>query len=266
MPRISVQLYTLRQAMQHDAAATLAQLSEIGFRFVEPAGYAGLDAQTFAELLRTHDLSAPSCHGPLPIGDHKHEIIERALTIGHRFLMTGVPPQGREHFSGADRVRAMAELYCEAADNVAAHGIQVGYHNHDWDLAKVDGISAYRLFLDNTPDSVLMEADLYWVARAGLDPVAFIKDIGARGRCLHFKDGLLDRNQARECDTADGCVRIAPEDPPFVPAGRGDMDLRACAAACTAATEFVVVELDAYQGDMLAAVAESHQYLNGLFA
>jgi sugar phosphate isomerase/epimerase len=266
MPQISVQLYTLRQAMQQDAAATLARLAEIGFRCVEPAGYAGLDAQAFAALLRAHNLSAPSCHGPLPIGDRKQEIIEQALTIGHRYLITGVPPQGREHFTGADRVRAMAELYCEAADNAAAHGLQVGYHNHDWDLVAVDGIPAYRLFLDNTPDTVLMEADLYWVARAGLDPVAFIEIIGKRGRCLHFKDGLLDRSRVRPCDTADGSVRIAPEDPPFLPAGCGDMDLHACAAACTTATEFVVVELDAYQGDILAAVSESYQYLNGLFA
>ena len=40
----------------------------------------------------------------------------------------------------------MAALYCEAAENAAKHGLQVGYHNHDWDLIDVEGTPDIRCF------------------------------------------------------------------------------------------------------------------------
>lgn len=243
--QITVQLYSLREALEADFEGTLRKVAAMGFPCVEPAGYHGRTAAEFAQLLTELNLTAPSAHSPLPIGEAKNQVIETALELGHRYLITGGPPGWQDDFSTTDQVRAIAEQYCIAAENAAAHGLQVGYHNHDWDLAEFDGRPAYHTFLAHTPETVLWEADIFWVARAGLDPVGFLQEIGPRGKALHFKDGHI----------ADRSI-----DPPFLPAGEGDVDLLAAKGATTHA-EYIAVELDAFSGDMLEAVQRSYTYL-----
>ncbi|NRA40251.1 MAG: hypothetical protein HRU15_19050, partial [Planctomycetes bacterium] len=54
-------------------------------------------------------------------------------------------------------------------------------------------------------------------------------------------------------------------DKPFLPAGTGEIDLKG-AAEVYEYTEYAVVELDSYNGDMMKAVQESYTWLtsNGI--
>jgi sugar phosphate isomerase/epimerase len=244
VPSISVQLYSVREQAAADYEGTIRAIAEMGYEYVEPAGYPGSSPAEAARLFNNLGLKAVSCHGALPLGDDKNQVIEDALMLGHKYVITGCPPNFKENYESADKIKAMVDLYCEAAGNAAPHGLQVGYHNHDWDLVDVDGKPGYRYFLEGTPQTVLWEADLFWVARAGLDPAEFVKEIGPRGICLHFKDG-----------------RVAESDGiPYLPAGTGEVDL-AAAAAVAEHLEYAVVELDEYAGDMMKAVQESYTYL-----
>jgi len=244
-PQITLQLYSLRDALKADFEGTLRKIAAIGFPCVEPAGFHDRKPADVAKLLAELQITEPSAHCDLPIGDAKNEIIETALQLGHRYLITGGPPGWQANFTTTDEVKAIAEQYCIAAENAAAHGLQVGYHNHDWDLAEFEGRLAYHTFLAHTPENVLWEADLFWVARAGIDPAGFLQEIGPRGKALHFKDGHI----------ADRSIT-----PPFLPAGAGDVDLLAAAKAASHA-EYIAVELDEYAGDMLTAVEQSYKYL-----
>ena len=244
-PQISVQLYSLREALEADFEGTIRKLAAIGYPCVEPAGFHGRKPAEVIKLLADLNLTAPSAHCGLPVGDAKNEVIETALELGHRYLITGVPPGGQDDYTSTDQVKAIAEQYCIAADNVASHGLQIGYHNHDWDLAEFEAQPAYHTFLAHTPENVLFEADLFWIARAGIDPVGFLHEIGPRGKVLHFKDGhITDRSI----------------EPPFLPAGEGEVDLIAAAQAANDA-DYIAVELDDYEGDMLNAVEQSYLYL-----
>jgi sugar phosphate isomerase/epimerase len=260
IPDISIQLYSVREQAGADYEGTIRALAAMGFTNVEPAGYPGTTPGAAAKLFADLGLKAPSCHGGLPIGDDKNRVIEEALMLGHTYVITGCPPQFQEHYASADKVKAMAALYCEAAANAAPHGLQVGYHNHDWDLALVDGKRGYTYFLENTPATVLWEADLFWVARAGLDPAEFVQEIGPRGKCLHFKDGIVDAaGEFTEAETEDGKIMVSSAKP-FLPAGSGQVALVA-ASEVAAHCEVAVVELDSYEGDMMHAVQESYTYL-----
>ncbi len=143
LPQITVQLYSVRDLAKADYAGTIRAIAETGFGCVEPAGYPGTTARDAAKLFASLGLKAPSAHIGLPIGENKNAIIEEALLMGHRYLITGCPPKFHAHYTSLDKVKAMAELYCEAAANLAPHGIQVGYHNHAWDLAVADGRRSY---------------------------------------------------------------------------------------------------------------------------
>src|SRR5260221_14448321 len=65
---IGLQLYTVRDAMEKDPAGTLARVAEIGYNSVEGATYPGsqkfygMDAKTFAKLLKENGLVMPSSH------------------------------------------------------------------------------------------------------------------------------------------------------------------------------------------------------------
>lgn len=244
-PQITVQLYSLRDALEADFEGTLRQVAAIGFPCVEPVGFHGRKPADVAKLFTELGITAPTVHCSLPIGDATNEVIETALELGHRYLITGGPPGWQDSYTTTDQVKAATEQYCIAAENAAEHGLQVGYHNHDWDLADFNGQPAYHTFLAHTPESVLWEADIFWIARAGIDPAGFLQEIGPRGKALHFKDGhISDRSIT----------------PPFLPAGSGDVDLPAAAQSASHA-EYIAVELDAYNGDMLTAVKESYAYL-----
>lgn len=259
-PQITVQLYSVRDLAKQDYAATLRAIAETGFGCVEPAGYPGYTAEQAAKLFQELGLQAPSAHVGLPIGDKKNEIIEQALLMGHKYLITGCPPKFREHYTSLDGVKAMAELYCEAAANLAPHGMQVGYHNHDWDLVEIGGRRAHQVFLENTPESVIYEADVFWVARAGLDPAAFLEEIGARGKVLHFKDGIVSNQAAfKEAETESGKIMVS-DAIPFRAAGKGQVDLVAASKAAKHA-DYLAVELDSFDGDMMGAIKESYAYL-----
>lgn len=249
-PLITIQLYSVRKQLEKDFEGTLRKIAEMGFTCVEPAGFHGHTVTELGKLLRSLELIAPTAHSNLPIGDETNEIIETALELGHRYLITGGPPGWQDHFTSVDDIKRIAEKYCIAAENAAKHGLCVGYHNHDWDLAEFDGQPAYHIFLAHTPESVLWQADVFWVARAGIDPSRFLEEIGSRGKALHFKDGHIANREIS---------------PLFLPAGAGDVDLLAAAKSANHA-EYIAVELDEYAGDMLAAVKQSYQYLtvNGI--
>jgi sugar phosphate isomerase/epimerase len=74
--------------------------------------------------------------------------------------------------------------------------------------------------------------------------VEFLQTIGPRGKVLHFKDGHITDHSI---------------EPPFLPAGEGEVDLIAAAKAANDA-EYIAVELDAYDGDMFKAVEQSYKY------
>jgi len=260
IPEITVQLYSVRDLASADYEGTVRKIAAMGFGCVEPAGFPGSSPEKAAKLFQELGLKAPTCHCGLPIGDKADEIIETALLLGHRYLITGCPPKFKENFASADAVKATAELYCEAASNLEKHGLQIGYHNHDWDLVDIDGQPGYRIFLDKTPATVLWEADVFWVAKAGRDPAAFLQEIGPRGKALHFKDGILSADDSfTEAETESGKIMVSNA-VPFLPAGAGQVDLVAASKAAAHA-EYIAVELDSYAGDMLSAIQESYTYL-----
>ena len=263
IPSITVQLYSIREQLAADYEGTIRAIAAMGFGCVEPAGYPGSSAEKAARLFKELGIKAPTCHNSLPIGDKKNQVIEEALLLGHEAIITGCPPDFKTNFASEDAIKATADIYCEAAENAAPHGLQVGYHNHDWDLLDVNGAPGYRIFLENTPETVLWEADLYWLVKADRDPVTFLQEIGSRGKVVHFKDGLIATSDVfTEAETESGRIMVS-ESHPFLPAGTGQVDLLAAAKAASYA-KYIAVELDSYAGDIMTAIQESYTYLTSM--
>ena len=69
-------------------------------------------------------------------------------------------------------------------------GIQLCYHNHDFEFKKdKDGVVVIDYLLENTdPKYVNFQMDLYWVTKAGADPLAYFKKYPDRFKLWHVKD------------------------------------------------------------------------------
>jgi hypothetical protein len=64
--KVNVQLYTLRNQLNIDLDASLAELAEIGYTRVEHAGFVGRTAAQFRAALDTAGLRATSGHVGIP--------------------------------------------------------------------------------------------------------------------------------------------------------------------------------------------------------
>jgi sugar phosphate isomerase/epimerase len=76
------------------------------------------------------------------------------------------------------------------AEKMKAHGLALGYHNHDWELKTfADGTTALEhLFAGAEGSPLTFEADLAWLVRGGADPSAWMTALQTRLTAVHVKD------------------------------------------------------------------------------
>jgi sugar phosphate isomerase/epimerase len=183
---IGLQLFTVRAALEADFDATLARVAAIGYREVEFAGYFGHGAQQVRASLRRTGLIAPSAHIALDaIGNGWEGVIENALVIGHHYLV--VASIGA--VNDLDGYRRIAERFNHAGEVAKQAGLRFAYHNHDAEFAPLAGKLPYDVLLEATdPRYVCFEMDLYWITKAGADPLTYFARWPGRIQMVHVKD------------------------------------------------------------------------------
>jgi len=82
-----VQLYTVRDAMATDVAATLQAIAGIGYREVEFAGYFDHSPAQIRNLLDSLGLRSPSTHTDARVmRDDPRQVIDAATEVGHDYV------------------------------------------------------------------------------------------------------------------------------------------------------------------------------------
>jgi sugar phosphate isomerase/epimerase len=239
LPDLSVQLYSVRQALAQDFAGTLSRLAGLGLTRVEP--YRMLEfAEKLKEVLPAAGLTAPTAHQALDGGD-LDAIFRSAALLGVRTVVHPFTPA--DHWQSRADIQQLADTLREAATVASDHGVMVAYHNHAWELStQIDGRPALELFADMLDPAVQLEIDTYWAATGGEDVPALLRRLGARVFALHLKDGPLNGDIAAQ-----------------VPLGSGDLPVAEIIAAASG-LQYPVLEFDAYAGDMFDGITASYAY------
>jgi sugar phosphate isomerase/epimerase len=240
-PQLSVQLYTVREAMQEDLRGTLQRIADIGFTQVEPYNFTTVDG--LGDALAAAGLSAPTTHAHF-IGEDA-ETLENVFSAAHDLGIATVidPHVPADRWQTAESIAEIAAQMNAAAVVAAKHGVSVGYHNHAHELESViDGVTALEVFAALLSPEVGLEVDTYWVAVGGQDPIALLKRLGDQVIALHVKDGPPSKDNKEQ-----------------VAVGAGSMPVREIIAAAPQALR--VIELDDSNDDRFTAVADSYTYL-----
>ncbi|WP_432544419.1 sugar phosphate isomerase/epimerase family protein [Kineococcus sp. SYSU DK002] len=243
--KISLQLYTVREALAADLDGTLARLAATGFTLVEPFGLAE-GAAELAPALRAHGLAAPSAHAGI-VGRDLDAVLAAAATTGTTLVVE--PHVDRARWTTVEDVAAIAAELNAAAERAADAGVTLGYHNHEFELATtIAGRPALEVFADHLADGVALEVDTYWAVVGGVPVPDLLARLGPRVRAVHLKDGDGTRDTSRQ-----------------VAWGTGDLDVTAILAAADG-VDLAVLELDDTTGDMLTAVEDSFANLTKALA
>lgn len=250
LPRIGFQLYTVRDAIEADAAAALARVAEMGYTAVETGFWPeGMTLTQASNLLKDAGLSVFSAHIEIPEGAHQAAVLEAAEAYDcDRMVWHGWPED--ERYQTMDGIRELADVYNESYAFCQANGLQFGLHNHWWEFEpNADGALPYYELMPLVEPGIFFEIDTYWANVGGLDPAKVVGDWGARAPLLHIKDALVLSTEG-----------------PMVAAGSGLQDFPAIAAAGRGHTEWMIVEMDDCETDIFKAAAQSLAYLteNGL--
>ncbi len=230
-PRISVQLYSVRDDCAKDFDAALAQVAKMGFAGVEFAGYhkyAG-KAKELRQKLDEFNLVAAGTHigtGSFR-GDELKRTIEFHQILGCKYLI--VP--GDRDFTDPEKSKALAETFNQTAQTLKPLGMWCGYHNHTHEFTKTGDTTYWHLFAERTNKDVVLQQDCGWSAAAGYNPVELIKRYPGRTRITHFKPTVVGKDKSKK---------------PIL--GQDSVDWVAVLAACRqfGATEWITVEQELY--------------------
>jgi sugar phosphate isomerase/epimerase len=184
---ISIQLYTLRDALQADLEGTLAALADIGYRTVELAGTYGRSATEFRRLLDRYGLRATSAHVGFD-GADIDQLIADAKVLGYHMADCAWAK-----FDTLEQWTAFADRLDRAGEAFRKAGIRYGYHNHNHEWQAIDGVRPIDVLTARTdPRNIHFEFDLYWVIKGGADPVAEFRRRQGRVLQYHVKDMAAD--------------------------------------------------------------------------
>jgi sugar phosphate isomerase/epimerase len=245
-------LYTVRDAMGKDPKGTLKAVADAGYAYVEAAGYAdgkfyGMEPVEFKNYLDSLGLTAKSTHMGGVTLDNADEQIAATVAAGIDYFVIPVPPMGMFTFGpdGMGMKGTPAELVSilkTIGEKCSAAGLKLLYHNHDFEfIAMKDGTILTDYILENTdPAHVNYQMDLFWVTKAGVDPLTYFEKYPGRFKSWHVKD-MNDSSQ-------------------FAPVGTGNIDFkRILAEKSKSGMEFYLVEQDNTFGlDPLEAIKISH--------
>jgi sugar phosphate isomerase/epimerase len=245
---IGLQLYTLRQVINNDVKGTLKKLTDWGYREFETYGYNngmlfGMTSKEFNDYVKSLGARVVSGHyGIDVVRGQWDKAVADAKEAGQEYMCL---PWIADADRTPDGYKKIIEDTNKAAEVVKKAGMRMGYHNHSFEFEKVGDKTGYELLLDGLdPKLVSMELDIYWVVRAGKDPIELMKKYKGRFEQWHVKD--MDK--------------VKPDNNADV--GTGTIDWKAIfAEAKTSGMKHYYIEQESYPVDPMTSTKNSIDFL-----
>lgn len=268
---IALQLYSVRDQLEIDYLKTLKSVKAMGYDGVELAGLSGYKGKEVKAMLDEVGLQIMSSHVPLPEMLQASEATFREYKeAGCSYVAVPWLPEERrpEGELFEQTIQDILMLGKVAKDN----GIQLLYHNHDFEFALVNGKYALDIIYETIPAEYLgVQLDTCWAKVAGLNPVDYLKKYQGRADLVHLKDFYLNGKLTEAPYKLIGKNETKIEKPQtpsfeFRPVGYGMQDIPAIVkAAESIGSKWLIVEQDnSTERPTLDAAKMSIDYLRNI--
>ncbi len=196
-----IQLWSVRTDMQNDPASTLAALGEMGYDFVEAAGYSngkfyGMTPEVFRNLVEDNGMIFLSSHVGRNLPGEEDwdeamqwwaECIDAHAAAGVKYIVQ--PSMSRAGYNSLEGLARYCAYFNTIGEMCNERGIRFGYHNHASEFQQLEGEIIFDYMLQHTdPSRVMFQMDLYWVVVGGADPVDYFERYPGRFEHWHVKD------------------------------------------------------------------------------
>lgn len=190
--KIGVQLYTVRKHAQKDLYSSLVELSKLGLLQIEAARipFDKASADTFCRA--QNELGTTVCATQIKfckLLQNREEIIDFHKRTGCNTAVISVMVT-ESIMGGRDALTKFCKKASELAKIYKDNGIQLCYHNHDFEFIKIDKDTKYDIILQQM-EGVKMVLDTYWATKAGYHLPSLIQKLKGRIEGLHLRDYLL---------------------------------------------------------------------------
>lgn len=247
---IGIQLYSVRDDMKKEPRETVKKVGEMGYSFVEAAGYAdglfyGMSPTDFKALVEESGMKFLSSHTGRDLPDSSNyeatmawwdQCIDAHKAAGVKYIVQ--PWMGEVGYASLDGLKQYCDYFNAVGEKCNQNGILFGYHNHSKEFSTLEGETIYDFMLTNTdPEKVFFQLDLYWIQEGGGDALTYFSNYPGRFKLWHVKD-------EKELG-ASGKMNFAP----------------IFAQANTAGMQHIIVEVEKYDYEPLVSIQKSLEYL-----
>ncbi len=179
-----------------------------------------------------------------------------------------------EYRPGTDRFPETIEMIRKIAETAKKNGMQLLYHNHDFEFVKLpDGQIGYDfLFANNSRQNLQNEIDVCWVSYAGYDPAEYLTKYAKGIPVVHLKNYFLEGKlssapYALIGISTDNSMKDEGGSFEYRPLDMGQLDMvPIIQAAINGGSQWLCVEQDEPCSGLtrLGGVAQSAKYLKSL--
>jgi len=184
-----IQMYSVRDITSADLRGALKKMAEIGYKYIEFAGFFGNSAEDVRSWLDEYGLEVSGTHTVLRELEADFEgTVKYHKTIGNKNII--IP--GHDLSSQA-KIDDFVEKVNRFIPMLEKEGISLGYHNHSFEFQpNPDGSMVHEQLVYRT--ALKFEVDTFWYYNATqLDPSGIMRRLADRMSVIHIKDGFVNR-------------------------------------------------------------------------
>lgn len=197
-----IQLYSVRDDIQKDFKGTIAGVAKAGYAGIEAANYKngkfyGMSPDEFKKEIENVGMTVLSSHVDKPLAQNLSETNWNDVWTWWDETIAAHKAAGMKYiivaWMSTPKTLTDLKVYCDYYNQIGekcnAAGLRFGYHNHAFELEKIEDEVMLDYMLKNTdPTKVFFEMDVYWMVIGKKSPVDYFNIYPGRFELLHLKD------------------------------------------------------------------------------
>lgn len=201
---LGIATYSVK-GLESDIEGSIKALADFGYVVMEISNYdpltgtvAGYKPEDYAAMVSKHGLKIISSHarGKFDVKDTDGtlaawgKLFDDHKDMGCKYVILPM----NFWSNNTETLRQECDLMNKIGNEANKRGLKFGYHNHNFEFAKVPGTDQFYedfLIANTDPSKVFFQMDVYWTKIGGQDPVEYLKKYPDRIKVLHIKDDYV---------------------------------------------------------------------------